>query len=44
MPDPDPDIMFAHAYALPHQQVEQERATFAAYLASFENAEQEVGS
>jgi 2-oxoisovalerate dehydrogenase E1 component alpha subunit len=44
MPDPDPDILFRNVYAEPHQQVEQERATFAAYLASFDTAAEQVRS
>jgi 2-oxoisovalerate dehydrogenase E1 component alpha subunit len=36
MPDPDPDDMFAFAYREPHPLVEQERAWFAEYHASFE--------
>jgi pyruvate dehydrogenase E1 component alpha subunit len=36
MPDPDPDDMFAFAYQEPHPLVEQERAWFAEYHASFE--------
>jgi pyruvate dehydrogenase E1 component alpha subunit len=35
MPDPDPDDMFAFAYREPHPLVEQERAWFAEYHASF---------
>jgi 2-oxoisovalerate dehydrogenase E1 component alpha subunit len=38
MPDPDPDSMFQHVYAEPHQQLAEEREAFAAYLASFERA------
>ena len=36
--DPGPLEMFDHAYAEPHEQVEEERDAFAAYLASFEDA------
>jgi 2-oxoisovalerate dehydrogenase E1 component alpha subunit len=36
MPDPDPDDMFAFAYREPHPLLEQERAWFAEYHASFE--------
>jgi len=36
MPDPPTDTMFANAYAEPHQQVSEEQAAFAAYLASFD--------
>ncbi len=36
MPDPDPDEMFAFAYREPHPLLEQERAWFAEYHASFE--------
>jgi 2-oxoisovalerate dehydrogenase E1 component alpha subunit len=36
MPDPEPDLMFSGVYAEPHQQVEEERAAFADYLASFD--------
>jgi 2-oxoisovalerate dehydrogenase E1 component alpha subunit len=39
MPDPDPDTIFRNGYAEPHQQVLEEQATFAAYLASFEGLE-----
>jgi pyruvate dehydrogenase E1 component alpha subunit len=38
MPDPDPDDMFAFAYREPHPLVEQERAWFAEYHASFAQA------
>ncbi|WP_459643253.1 thiamine pyrophosphate-dependent dehydrogenase E1 component subunit alpha [Kineococcus sp. NUM-3379] len=37
LPDPGPLEMFDHAYAEPHTQVEEERAEFAAYLASLED-------
>jgi 2-oxoisovalerate dehydrogenase E1 component alpha subunit len=37
MPDPDPDDMFAFAYREPHSLLEQERAWFAEYHASFTN-------
>jgi pyruvate dehydrogenase E1 component alpha subunit len=36
LPDPDPLSMFEHSYADPHQQVEQERAFLADYLAGFD--------
>jgi len=36
MPDPDPDDIFAFAYREPHPLVEEERAWFADYRASFE--------
>jgi pyruvate dehydrogenase E1 component alpha subunit len=39
LPDPDPDRMFDQVYAEPHPLVEEERAEFTAYLASFEGAE-----
>ncbi|HEX8495992.1 MAG TPA: pyruvate dehydrogenase (acetyl-transferring) E1 component subunit alpha [Actinomycetales bacterium] len=35
LPDPDPRSMFDHAYVDPHTQVEQQRAEFDAYHASF---------
>jgi 2-oxoisovalerate dehydrogenase E1 component alpha subunit len=35
MPDPDPDDMFAFAYREPHSLLEEERAWFADYHASF---------
>jgi 2-oxoisovalerate dehydrogenase E1 component alpha subunit len=35
MPDPDPDEMFAHVYAEPHEPLAKERANFSAYRASF---------
>ena len=35
MPDPDPDDMFAFVYREPHPLVEEERAWFADYDASF---------
>jgi 2-oxoisovalerate dehydrogenase E1 component alpha subunit len=35
MPDPDPVSMFDHAYAEPHPLVDEERAEFTAYHASF---------
>jgi 2-oxoisovalerate dehydrogenase E1 component alpha subunit len=38
MPDPDPLAIFDHVYADGHAQVDEERAQFAAYLASFEEA------
>jgi 2-oxoisovalerate dehydrogenase E1 component subunit alpha len=36
MPNPDHDEIFAHVYAGPHALVEEERAEFRAYQASFE--------
>jgi 2-oxoisovalerate dehydrogenase E1 component alpha subunit len=44
MPDPDPDEMFAFAYREPHPLVEQERAWFAEYHASFEHASTPAGA
>ncbi|WP_104431675.1 pyruvate dehydrogenase (acetyl-transferring) E1 component subunit alpha [Kineococcus xinjiangensis] len=38
LPEPAPLAMFDHAYAEPHEQVEEEREEFAAYLASFDAA------
>ncbi len=35
MPDPDPTLMFDHVYAEPHPLVDEERAEFSAYQASF---------
>ncbi|WP_436771911.1 pyruvate dehydrogenase (acetyl-transferring) E1 component subunit alpha [Yinghuangia sp. YIM S09857] len=35
MPDPDPTLMFEHAYAEAHPLVDEERAEFTAYHASF---------
>ncbi len=37
MPDPDPMSIFDHVYADGHALVDEERAQFAAYLASFED-------
>jgi pyruvate dehydrogenase E1 component alpha subunit len=39
MPDPDPLEIFEHVYAGPHSLVSEERAAFAAYLESFEDAD-----
>jgi len=36
MPNPPTDTMFTNVYAEPHQQVMEEQAAFATYLASFE--------
>jgi len=36
MPDPDPMAIFEHVYAEEHALIDEERADFAAYLASFE--------
>ncbi|WP_255949561.1 pyruvate dehydrogenase (acetyl-transferring) E1 component subunit alpha [Streptomyces odontomachi] len=41
MPDPEPLAMFEHAYADGHALVDEERAQFAAYQASFADAEAE---
>jgi len=38
MPDPDPDRMFDRVYREPHPLVEEERAQFRDYLASFEGS------
>jgi pyruvate dehydrogenase E1 component alpha subunit len=38
MPDPEPMAIFDHVYADGHAQVDEERAQFAAYQASFEDA------
>jgi pyruvate dehydrogenase E1 component alpha subunit len=38
MPDPDPMAIFEHVYADEHALIDEERAEFAAYLASFEEA------
>jgi pyruvate dehydrogenase E1 component alpha subunit len=38
MADPDPLSIFDHAYAEPHALMDEERAQFAAYLASFEES------
>jgi pyruvate dehydrogenase E1 component alpha subunit len=35
MPDPPPDAMFANVYSEPHPLVEEERASYAAYLEGF---------
>jgi 2-oxoisovalerate dehydrogenase E1 component alpha subunit len=40
MPNPDPMAVFEHVYADGHALVDEERAQFAAYLASFEDAAQ----
>ncbi len=42
MPDPEPDALFDHVYATEHPLVEQERADYAEYLASFGPAEEEA--
>jgi pyruvate dehydrogenase E1 component alpha subunit len=42
MPDPEPDEMFAHAYREPHPLVEEERAWFAGYHASFSDETEPV--
>ncbi|WP_231591306.1 pyruvate dehydrogenase (acetyl-transferring) E1 component subunit alpha [Saccharothrix sp. ST-888] len=39
MPDPDPTLIFDHVYAEPHALVEEERAEYEAYAASFEGGE-----
>jgi 2-oxoisovalerate dehydrogenase E1 component alpha subunit len=39
MPDPEPLSMFDHVYVDPHPLVEEEKAQFATYLASFADAE-----
>ncbi len=39
MPDPDPLSIFDHVYAGPHPLIDEERAQFAAYLASFDDHE-----
>ena len=36
MPDPEPLSIFDHVYADPSPLLDEERATFATYLASFE--------
>lgn len=43
MPDPDPTQMFEHTYAEPHPLVDEERAEFTAYHASFADHGQEGG-
>nr|WP_106976758.1 pyruvate dehydrogenase (acetyl-transferring) E1 component subunit alpha [Streptomyces sp. NRRL B-24484] len=40
MPDPDPTLIFDHVYAEPHALVDEERAEYVAYAASFEGGEQ----
>ncbi|MFD7505162.1 pyruvate dehydrogenase (acetyl-transferring) E1 component subunit alpha [Streptomyces sp. NPDC001700] len=42
MPDPDDMAMFEHTYADGHALVDEERAQFAAYQASFETAEEGI--
>ncbi|MEV0191668.1 pyruvate dehydrogenase (acetyl-transferring) E1 component subunit alpha [Kitasatospora purpeofusca] len=39
MPDPDPTLIFDHAYAEPHALVDEERAGYIEYAASFEAGE-----
>nr|WP_184916209.1 pyruvate dehydrogenase (acetyl-transferring) E1 component subunit alpha [Kitasatospora gansuensis] len=39
MPDPDPTLIFDHVYAEPHALVDEERAEYEAYAASFEGGE-----
>ncbi|GLW53431.1 pyruvate dehydrogenase (acetyl-transferring) E1 component subunit alpha [Kitasatospora phosalacinea] len=39
MPDPDPTLIFEHAYSEPHPLVDEERAEYEAYAASFEGGE-----
>ncbi|WP_405012355.1 pyruvate dehydrogenase (acetyl-transferring) E1 component subunit alpha [Kitasatospora sp. NBC_01539] len=39
MPDPDPTLIFDHVYAEPHGLVDEERAEYVAYAASFEGGE-----
>ncbi|GAA0661601.1 pyruvate dehydrogenase (acetyl-transferring) E1 component subunit alpha [Kitasatospora atroaurantiaca] len=39
MPDPDPTLIFDHVYAEPHTLVDEERAEYEAYAASFEGGE-----
>jgi 2-oxoisovalerate dehydrogenase E1 component alpha subunit len=39
LPNPDPDTMFQQVYAEPHQQVLEQQAAFAEYLAGFANLE-----
>ncbi|MCX5211793.1 pyruvate dehydrogenase (acetyl-transferring) E1 component subunit alpha [Kitasatospora sp. NBC_00240] len=39
MPDPDPTLIFDHVYAEPHTLVDEERAEYTAYAASFEGGE-----
>ncbi len=39
MPDPDPLAIFEHVYADGHALVDEERAQFAAYQASFADVE-----
>ncbi|WUN32544.1 pyruvate dehydrogenase (acetyl-transferring) E1 component subunit alpha [Kitasatospora sp. NBC_00315] len=39
MPDPDPTLIFDHVYAEPHTLVDEERAEYIAYAASFEGGE-----
>ena len=36
MSDPEPADLFTHVYADPHPLLEEERATYAAYLAGFD--------
>jgi pyruvate dehydrogenase E1 component alpha subunit len=43
MPDPAPSTMFEHVYTEPHPLVEEERAWFEAYQASFASASFEPG-
>ena len=37
MPDPDPSSIFEHVYAEPHALVDEERAGYLAYAASFDS-------
>ncbi|MGW1082536.1 pyruvate dehydrogenase (acetyl-transferring) E1 component subunit alpha [Kitasatospora sp. NPDC002522] len=39
MPDPDPTLIFDHVYSEPHPLVDEERAEYEAYAASFEGGE-----
>ncbi len=39
MPDPDPTLIFDHVYAEPHTLVDEERAEYVEYAASFEAGE-----
>lgn len=41
MPDPSHETMFDHAYATRHPLVEEERAWYAEYLSSFDDAEEQ---
>ena len=39
MPDPDPTLIFDHVYSEPHALVDEERAEYVEYAASFEAGE-----